>query len=137
MYYLDTSAAFKLFTAESESDAMRDFFESIQGEVTSSTLLITELIGNLKRIAPKQVPMAQDLLSSLFLMNLSQEVLRKAADLVGSGLRSLDSIHLAAMIELGAPAILITYDKKLAEVSSALGFDVVSPGATSVTSPSA
>ena len=137
LLYLDTSAAFKLFTLEPESQPMRDFFAENARQFSSSSLLITELIGNLGQFAPEQVSNAEKLISSLPLINLTQSVMRSAAKLMRTGLRTLDSIHLAALRELGSETGLVTYDKKLSAVASAMGIEVLSPGVTSEATPSA
>jgi predicted nucleic acid-binding protein len=54
-------------------------------------------------------------------------VLRQAGLLPGARLRSLDAIHLAAALSLGAEAVL-TYDDRLAEAARGLGMTVLSPG---------
>ena len=137
MFYLDTSAALKLFTLEPESQAMRDFFAENARQMFSSTLLISELIGNLVQLAPEQVPNADKLIASLLLVNLDQTLLRSAASIMRTGLRTLDSIHLAGMQALGGETSLVTYDKKLSAVAISMGIEVISPGITSEATPSA
>jgi predicted nucleic acid-binding protein len=137
LFYLDTSAALKLFTLEPQSPAMRDFFAENARQMFSSTLLITELVGNLVQLAPEQVPNAEKLTSSLLLVNLDQTLLRSAATIMRTGLRTLDSIHLAALQVLGSETSLVTYDKKLSAVAISMGIEVSSPGITSEENPSA
>ena len=137
MFYLDTSAALKLFTLEPQSPAMRDFFAENARQMFSSTLLITELVGNLVQLAPEQAPSAEKLISSLLLVNLDQSVLWNAAKIMRSGLRTLDSIHLAALQELGSETGLVTYDKKLSVVATSMGIEVLAPGLSSEENPSA
>ena len=55
--------------------------------------------------------------------------LRPRARRVGlAELRSLDAIHLAAAIAVGADAVL-TYDARLATSAEAVGLSVLAPGA--------
>ena len=67
--------------------------------------------------------------------DLSGSVFRRAIDQhVSAGelhCRSLDRLHLAAMQELGAKRLL-TNDNKQAATARALGYDVVSPGASKI-----
>ncbi|MCF8529201.1 MAG: type II toxin-antitoxin system VapC family toxin [Aquiluna sp.] len=128
MYYIDTSAAVKLFTNETESASMREFFCQNQSESFSSTLLITELVGNLSRLAPSSVAVAHSFLDSLLLVKLTEELLLSAADLMPAGLRTLDSIHLAACMSIDRQSVLVSYDKKFMEVANDHGVETKSPG---------
>lgn len=47
--------------------------------------------------------------------------------LPGDSLRSLDALHLAAAVRLGADVVL-TYDARMIGAATELGFAVVSPG---------
>ena len=128
MYYIDTSAAVKLFTNETESSSMRYFFLQNQSDSFSSTLLITELVGNLRRLAPSSIAAAHSFLDSLLLAKLTEELLLSAADLMPAGLRTLDAIHLAASMSIDRQSVLVSYDKKFLEVAKELGVETISPG---------
>lgn len=125
--YLDSSAMLKVFKKESESDAMIDYYKANLDQLVTSELTITDVLGNLIRF---DIPthMAERAFSGLTLMPVKQEILRKAAELMGQGLRSLDAIHLATALSLkGHLSEIVTYDHQFAEVASAQGVAIKSP----------
>ncbi len=60
------------------------------------------------------------------LVDVSPSLLDAAAGLATAALRSLDAIHLASALEIGAGAIL-TYDRRQLEVAPAMGLQTISP----------
>lgn len=129
MFYLDTSAAVRLIFVERESTAMGEWFGAAGGQVVSSDLLRTELLRLTRRVDPEQMAQARGLLDSLTLLRLSTTLCERAAMLEPVSLRSLDSLHLAAALELGDELQgVVTYDQRLAEASRALGIRAVAPG---------
>lgn len=128
MFYLDTSAAAKLVISEKGSTALRRWVSARDDLVFSSDLLRTELLRATRRVAPEQMVQARAVLESLILLTLSTAVCERAALLEPEGLRSLDSLHLAAALEVGDDLqALITYDRQLAEGAGALGIEVFAP----------
>ncbi len=125
--YLDSSAMLKVFKKESESDAMIDYYKANLDQLVTSELTITEVLRNLIRFG---IPthLAEQAFLGLTLMPVKQEILRKAAELMGQGLRSLDAIHLATALSLkGHLGEIVTYDHHFAEVASAQGVAIKSP----------
>ena len=128
MFYVDTSAAVKLVVAERGTNALRRWLASRDGQVASSDLLRTELLRATRRAAPGQMVQARAVLDSLVLLTLSSAVFERAAMLEPDLLRSLDSLHLAAALELGDELEgMVTYDRRLAEGAQVLGVPVVAP----------
>ena len=128
MFYLDTSAAVKLLFAERESRAMGRWWAATGARVVSSDLLRTELLRVTRRVDPGQMTRARALLDSLTLLKLSTTLCERAAMLDPVVLRSLDALHLAAALELGDELEgIVTYDRRLAEASRALGIRSVAP----------
>jgi predicted nucleic acid-binding protein len=71
---------------------------------------------------------ARAVLDSLILVTLSTAVCERAAMLEPDLLRSLDSLHLAAALEVGDELEgLVTYDRRMAESARALGISVIAP----------
>ena len=129
MFYLDTSAAAKLVVAERGSKALSSWIAERHDRIVSSDLLRTELLRATRRAAPDEMVRARVVLESLPLMRMATEVFERAATLEPDLLRSLDSLHLAAALELGDDLEgIITYDSRLSEAAKALGIVVVSPG---------
>ncbi len=128
MFYIDTSAAVKLVVAERGTRALRGWLASRDGKIASSDLLRTELLRATRRAAPEQMVQARAVLDSLVLLTLSSAVFERAAMLEPDLLRSLDSLHLAAALELGDELQgMVTYDRRLAEGAQVLGIRVIAP----------
>ncbi|MCZ7533842.1 MAG: type II toxin-antitoxin system VapC family toxin [Acidimicrobiia bacterium] len=128
MFYLDTSAAVKLVTAERGSTALRRWLASRDDVMFSSDLLRTELLRATRRAAPDQMVQARAVLDSLLLVTLSTAVCERAAILEPDLLRSLDALHLAAALEIGDELEgMVAYDHRLSESARALGISVVAP----------
>lgn len=128
MFYLDTSAAAKLVVAEPGSTALRTWLASRNGEIVSSDLLRTELLRATRRAAPDQMVQARAVLDAVLLMTMSSMVFERAATIEPDMLRSLDSLHLAAALELGDDLEgIVTYDRRLSESAEALGISVIAP----------
>lgn len=122
--YLDTSAAVKLISDESESDGLRRYLD--QGAaVVSSDLLETELRRIGVRHHLDQV-LITAVLDGVTLTPLTRDQFREAGLYPQPGLRSLDALHLAGALGIEAAAIL-TYDLRLAEAARAHGLEVVAP----------
>jgi len=75
---------------------------------------------------PESVRRVAELLEECMLVDVSPSLLDAAAGLATAALRSLDAIHLASALEIGAGAIL-TYDRRQLEVAPAMGLQTISP----------
>lgn len=128
VYYLDTSAAVKLLTAEEGTKSLLRWLESHEDRVFSSDLLRTELSRVARRTAPDLMVRARAILDALVIVTLSTELCERAAILEPRLLRSLDAIHLAAAMEMGDDLRgLVTYDRRLAAGAESLGIRVLTP----------
>lgn len=128
MHYLETSAAVKLVVTEKGSTALRRWVTARDESMFSSDLLRTELLRATRRSAPEEMVQARAVLDSLILVTLSTAVCERAAILEPEVLRSLDSLHLAAALEVGDELEgIVTYDRRLADGAQALGLGVVAP----------
>ena len=132
-YYLDTSAAVKLVKREPETAALAEFIRNAtkrrsQRVLVSSDLVRTELMAAVLR-AGLEPHAAIRATNALYLLRLSPQICESAGMLAGGlGIRSLDAIHLAAAVSLRESLSgVITYDHRMAEAASRLGFQVESP----------
>lgn len=126
--YLDTSAFLKLLVDEPESVALRrDLGRASQH--ASATLLRTETTRALRRAGlPELVGPARQLFTSMVLIRLDEPLLDRAGDLEPPDLRSLDAVHLAAALSMGADLqALYTYDDRLAQAARTNGITVRAP----------
>jgi len=71
---------------------------------------------------------ARSLLDAVELVDLDRELLEDAVSYSSAHVRSLDAIHLASAVRVGARQMLV-YDRRLGEAAAAAGLEVLSPGA--------
>jgi len=125
--YLDSSAIVKLVTREPESAALGRFVRRRRSLVTSA-LARTEVARALLPSGPEAMRSGRDVLEGIEVLRVSDRVLNAAGALFPIQLRSLDAIHLATAMQLGAElARVVTYDERMIEAAKALGLSVVSP----------
>jgi predicted nucleic acid-binding protein len=125
--YLDTSGFLKLVRSEPESSALRA--EIASGDaLVSSALLLVEGRRAAGRYGPLAFARARTALTTVTLLPLDDATLEQAADLEPAELRSLDALHLASAIGLGAElGRFYCYDHRLAAAAATLGVDVRQP----------
>lgn len=128
LVYLDASALVKLVVVEPESSALEQFLRERESRVTSRISAV-EVARVARRTAmPELVDRADDLLDSIAFVELNPEIARVAGMLDPPLLRSLDAVHLASALSLGADAgPFVTYDARLREAASAADLDVHAP----------
>lgn len=129
LYYLDTSAAFKLLAAEEHAEAFLAFYrEHRSDEWVSSDLLRIELTRAVSRNWRALIPDAQRLLDAFEYIQMDEDVARTAMVEPDLLLRSLDAIHLATARLLGPElTALLTYDDRLAKAAADAGIPVHAP----------
>lgn len=127
--YLDSSAAFKLISNESGSQALRTWWEESKPTAVSSDLLRVELLGNIAAKHPHLLQVAEMLIRQVNLVPIRPELLRSATDLVATGLGTLDAIHLATALSAGDEIkTFLTYDLRLSEAAEQSGLQSPKPG---------
>ena len=126
--YIETSAAAKLLVEEPASSRLAARLDKAvdQGDaLLSSTLLETELRRLAVRVDLAQAAVTH-LLERFDLMEIDRSLYREAGLLPGRHLRSLDALHLAAALRVGAD-VMVTYDHRQADVAEAAGLPVLAP----------
>ena len=127
-FYLDTSAAVKLVVEEAETAALTAWINQSGVVLVASDLLRTELLRATRRAAPHAMTQARDVLDSILLLRIPPATFERAGELAPDLLRSLDSIHLAAALELDDELQgLITYDDRLANAARHHAINVITP----------
>lgn len=133
-FYIDSSAAVKLGAVERETPALRDFFGQIASEhetvhLVSSELIVVEVFRALKRALPDGAMRAREVCNKIITKPINSEMIRFAAFLEPSPLRSLDAIHLATALSLGESIqSVVTYDERMISTCGQLGLATASPG---------
>jgi predicted nucleic acid-binding protein len=130
LLYLDSSAIVKLVSREPETSALTAVVRD-DPSLISSELAWTEVVRAVRR-ARGRVARAERVLNGMALVPIDGGILRTAAMLAPSTLRTLDSIHLATALSLGDDlSHMVTYDDRLARGAAGAGIDVIAPGSTS------
>jgi predicted nucleic acid-binding protein len=111
---------------EAETDALETARR--EWEIVTSELSLVEVVRAVKVARPdrERIVEAERLLGSLDLAAISSPVLRRAAVLASSEVRSLDAIHLATAERLGVGEI-VTYDRRLGAAAERLNLKVLAP----------
>jgi uncharacterized protein len=125
--YLDSSAIVKLVVGEPESAVLRRYLRRRPRRV-SCALARVEVVRAVRPQGSAAVGRAQQLLARLSLLRLDDALLDAVSQLGGSGLRSLDAIHLAAAQALGGELeSVVTYDARMTVAAGELGLHVAHP----------
>ncbi len=132
MIYMDSAAAVKLIYPEPESKALREWLgERVKRRMLSSTLIEVETHRTIRRVAPERLTMIAPCLANIIRIEMDVAVRGVAAQIGDRHLRSLDAIHLATAMQLGAVIEhFVTYDKRLLAAATAMGMPVACPGAS-------
>jgi predicted nucleic acid-binding protein len=125
--YVDSSAYVKLVLGEPQREPLRIELSRWGGAV-SSALLGVEAVRACARYGAAYATRAREGLSLLSLVPIDEAVLTRASELAPPTLRSLDAIHIATALSLGADfGVLIAYDQRLSLAATDNGLSVVSP----------
>ncbi len=124
--YVDASALVKLVLAETESLEMSRWYVESERVLTSRIGVIETRRASARRVHdPVHL---ERVLSGIEVINLTPRLADRAAMIGPASLRTLDAIHLATALAIGANLTsFVTYDDRLAEAARALGLPVVSP----------
>ena len=131
--YLDSSALVKLARHEKASEALGLWLaeqtpSTEDVSLVSSALCLTEVMRTARKWGGEVPELAQELLATLTVLPVSQVVLRYAAIVPPTSLRSLDAIHLASAMSLGSSlSAFISYDNQLQDAARDVGLPVVAP----------
>ncbi len=127
-WYIDSSAFLKLIFDEAESTALLSFVDEHDTGFFSSRLLATEA-GRAVVRAGKPPEVADEKLRRVTLVLPSAATFDRARALSPASLRSLDALHLATALEIGADLeAIVAYDGRLIEAARLAGITTVSPG---------
>ena len=127
-WYLDSSAILKYIFAEPERPAL---LKALTSQAISSELARVEVKRAVYRINPKDIILANEELSRINFVSISNQVLGVAESFTSSvTLATLDAIHVATAITLGKGIEgIITYHKQMIANAATMGIKVLSPGA--------
>lgn len=125
--YVDSSAFVKLVVSEPETPALRRDL-SKWTRLTSSVLLVGEVMRAVLRTAPTSMQVASGLLASVDLVGVTRARVQQAGLLQPPQLRTLDALHLVSALAVGSRlGALVTYDQRMAAAAQWYGLPVVTP----------
>lgn len=128
-FYLDTSVAYHALVGTPGAVA---WFDSVgarsQDLLVSSRLLRTELTRTLRREGVA-VADRDAVLDRIALVPVTEAVL-VSAEAITEQVKTLDAIHLASALAIGADVVMVSHDEGLKRVAGVLGLDVLDPLST-------
>lgn len=130
MIYLDSSALVKLVTRERESAALFAHVTESKAQAISSTIAQVEVMRAMRRakVSRSVEARADDVLSSVGLIELDSGVVELATRVAPLELRSLDAIHLASALSVADTLeAFIAYDQRLVTAATNAGLQTLSP----------
>jgi hypothetical protein len=102
----------------------------------SSEITKVEVARAARRLRPDVAPAARALVRQLDLLRLTGALIDEAADFDGPLPRTLDAVHLASALSVGADlTAFVAYDDRLAEAAESVGTDTVQPSFPAPGSP--
>ncbi len=129
MIYLDSSALVKLAITEPESAGLLSWLAAQPNLVrVASTLIRVEVPRAVWRAEPSALPESYLVIRRTTEIELSDEVLSKAAGVKPVTLRAIDAIHLASALVLRRElTAFVSYDKRLLAAAKEAGLPTASP----------
>ena len=128
VHYADTSALVKLVVAEPETEALRSWLSMLEPRLVACDLVRTELVRSVRRAAPSLAVRATMVLEMITIIELTPRIFEAAGRIGPVALRSLDSLHLAAALDLGDDLEgFVCYDERLSAAAGSNGIMVLAP----------
>ena len=124
--YVDSSAFVKLVVSEPESGALRRFLASSPRRLTASALLEVEAMRVARAVSGEAAAAMAEALRSVVLVDVGLAIRTRAGMLDPVQLRTLDAIHLATALEVGARDVVV-YDNRLGAAAAEYGMRVLRP----------
>lgn len=128
--YVETSAIAKLVLDEGHGTAMRGALHTHAGRQVTSELTALEFGRAARRaLGDAGLARARTTMLSFDVMPIDRVLLDAATQLEPARLRSLDAIHVASALALGAARVVFySYDARTIEAARANGLVTASPG---------
>ena len=118
----------KLCLAEAESADLTAFVSGLDRTVSSELTLIETTRAVVRAVGHSGVPVVDRVCARLDMISIDGAVLQTARTLEPPGLRSLDAIHLATVLQPQPTPLLVAYDDRLLDAARSLDLEALSPG---------
>ncbi len=126
--YLDSSALAKLVLRERETTSLREYLKKSTMRLTSAISEV-ELRRAAARVDANADVAVRRVLSVVTQVEVTRDVLKGAATIMPTTLKSLDALHLATALLVASDLdVFVTYDSQLGAAAATAGFVVVQPG---------
>ncbi len=127
-YVVDSSALVKLIVSEQNSKNLVSWVDSCKQDLFISELARTEVIRAISRVDPGLNKQFNAIVTRFGVIRVSTQVLKIAAVLSPTTLRTLDAIHLASCVILGDELTgFVTYDNAQASAAIQNKIEVITP----------
>lgn len=123
--YLDSSVALRTILDVPERRRLQSWMDASDTDLISSRLLRTEVIRVLRRDG-RPVSDAEPLLSRVGMFDITRETYA-VAESIERHVRTLDALHLATALLIGASVTVATHDVAMKAVAEHLGLRTVDP----------
>ncbi len=129
MIYLDSSALVKLAVTEPETAGLARWLAGQPNLLHVSSIVIrVEVPRAVWRADPTALPESYRVIRRLVEVELTDEVLGRAASIRPAALRSIDAIHLASALSIRRElTAFVAYDKRLLAAARETGLSAASP----------
>lgn len=125
LIYLDPSVALRTILDVPERDRLLEWMQQPGVVFVSSRLMRTEVIRVLRRDG-RPLHEGAPLLDRVGLVDLTPET-HTIAESIERPIKTLDALHLATALLIGAPVSLAAHDANMKAVAKHLGLDVIDP----------
>lgn len=132
VHYVDSSAWVKLVVDEPESQALVRWVDerlTAGDHLVSSHVLVTELHRAARRAGASATAVSAAL--SVLGLSLPSPATYRTAGLMPGSIRSLDALHVATAVELGADSF-VTFDERQGAAAQGAGIPIGGPSPTSI-----
>jgi uncharacterized protein len=123
--YLDSSVALRMILDVPEREWLQSWMQTPETTFVSSRLLRTEVVRVLRRDG-RPLADGAPLLDRIGMFEITRET-HTVAESIERHIRTLDALHLATALLIGAPTTIASHDSTMKAVAEQLGLSVTDP----------
>lgn len=123
--YLDSSVALRMILDVPERERLQSWMQAPETTYVSSRLLRTEVVRVLRRDG-RPLADGTPLLDRVGMLEITRET-HTVAESIERHIKTLDALHLATALLIGAPVTVASHDTTMKAVAEQLGLSVTDP----------
>lgn len=123
--YLDSSVALRMILDVPERERLQSWMQTPETTYVSSRLLRTEVVRVLRRDG-RPLADGAPLLDRIGMFEITRET-HTVAESIERHVKTLDALHLATALLIGAPVTVASHDTTMKAVAGQLGLSVTDP----------